>query len=117
MEVRLLRFTDLLPKCAVDRDHRIAENRLEFVEILHVVVDVIDEDAADVLDLAQDVDFFGSQIYGNAPSLPLLRRVSTAIGSSALMKGATLNQTLCSSPRVLRIGLRVARHALLLTFG
>ena len=52
VERRLLRHADLLPEHAVVGDHRLAEDRLQPVEILDVGVGLGDEHVLEVLGLA-----------------------------------------------------------------
>ena len=56
LEGLLLRLADALPERAVDRDHALAEDRPQPVEILGVVVGVLHQNVLEVVDLAQQHD-------------------------------------------------------------
>ena len=110
MEVGLLRLAHLLPQRAVDRDHRVAEDRFQPVEIFHVVVDVVDEDAAGVLDLAQDIDLLGAEIDRNATAVALAQADEDCHRIVGFDEGLDLEPDALLLTQRLRIGVRFTRH-------
>ena len=64
VERRLLRHADLLPERAVVRDHRLAEDRLQPVEVLHVGVHLGDKDVLEVVGVAEKDDALVAEIDG-----------------------------------------------------
>ena len=99
VERRLLRHADLLPERPVMRDHRLAEDRLQAVEILDVVVGLGDQHALEMVGLGQQHDALVAHVDGDDAAVALrhlhqhLDRVVRTLGS-----GVSLNQTEDSSP-------------------
>ena len=71
VERRLLRHADLLPQRAVVGDHRLAEDRLQAVEILDVVVGLGDQHALEMLGLGEQHDALVGQVDGNDAAVAL----------------------------------------------
>jgi hypothetical protein len=71
VERRLLRHADLLPQRPVVRDHRLAEDRLQPIEIFDVVVRLGDEHALEVLGLGEQHHTLIAHIDRNDPAIAL----------------------------------------------
>ena len=91
VERRLLRHADLLPQRAVVGDHRLAEDRLQAIEILDVVVGLGDQHALEVLGLGQQHDALVRHVDGDHAAIALRHRHQDCQGVvGALEEGGEL---------------------------
>src|SRR5690606_5853409 len=105
MESRLLRHTNLLPERAVVRDHRFAEDRAQTVEVFHVVVDLSDEHALEMIGLREEDHALIGHGHGDDAAIALCELLQDRhrVRRSALLQGGQLEPDALLLPEALRV--------------
>lgn len=71
VEKRLLWLAYFLPERTIYCDHGLAENRLQAFKVFLVIVYLVDENVANMLEIAQEIDLFLLQFDGKATTASL----------------------------------------------
>jgi hypothetical protein len=102
VERRLLGHSDLLPQRAIVGDHRLAEDRLQPIEILDVVVGLGDEHVLEMLGLGDEHDALVGHVDRNDGAIALghlHEHAHRVVADRPRNSGVNLNQMLLSSPK------------------